>query len=161
MSGTVYQVNRKPETPGERGIPKAPVEEAVVTVEGVVGDFNRWRHEKSNDSPDSALLILPLEIIRDLQTDWPVEPGHLGENVTTQGMAYSDFAPGRRFRIGEVEVQITKQANPCALLYPLPYAGEENGPALLETLVDRRGWRARVLKEGTIRPGDPIKPLAD
>ena len=161
MKGTVYQVNLKPETPGERGIPKTPVEEVVVTVQGIVGDFNRWRHEKSNDSPDSALLLLPLEIIRDLQSDWPIEPGHLGENVTTEGIAYDDFAPGRKFRVGNVEVQITKEATPCSLLYPLPYVGEENGPRFLKTLVDRRGWRACVLREGKIRSGDPVEALED
>ena len=160
MGGTVYQVNIKPETPSERGIPKRPVAEAIVTVQGVVGDFNRWRHEKRNDSPDSALLLLPIETIRELQAEWPIEPGHLGENVTTEGIAYHDFAAGRKYRVGEVEIHITKEANPCSLLYPLPYVGEENGPSFIRSLLNRRGWRARVLNEGTIRPGDPIEALA-
>jgi len=41
--GEAYQINVKSETPGERGIPKRPVDSAWIKHEGIVGDFNKYR----------------------------------------------------------------------------------------------------------------------
>lgn len=162
MSAKIFQLNLKPRTSGERGIPKTRVEEAIVTVQGVATDFNRYRHEKKGDAPDKALLLFPVETIAELNDEgWPVEPGHLGENVTTQGIAYQDFVVGKKFRLGEVEIQISEQATPCANLHLLPYAGGERGPRFIKSLLDRRGWFARILKEGALKIGDSIETIPD
>lgn len=162
MSARIFQLNLKPRTAGERGIPKTRVDEAIVTAQGLATDFNRYRHEKKGDAPDKALLLIPVETIGELNDEgWPVEPGHLGENVTTQGIVYQGFAVGKKFRLGEVEIQITQQATPCANLHLLPYASNERGPRFLQTLLDRRGWFARILKEGTLKSGDPLEVLLD
>src|SRR3989344_5386859 len=93
----VHSINIKPETEGERGLPKIPVCEAAVGLDGVVGDYNRSRTERKNCDMDRALLLLPLETLDDLQKEgWPVKPGHLGENITTLGIPYGDFAPGKK-----------------------------------------------------------------
>ncbi len=155
--GRVRQLNRKPEVPGQRGLPKVPVPEARVTVRGVEGDFNRYRHEEKADEPAMALLLMPIETIEQFGREgWPVRPGDLGENITTEGVPYGDFAPGRRFWIGAVRVEITKPCTPCDNLYQLPYLGRERGPQFVRASLGRRGWYARVLAEGTVRTGDPI-----
>jgi MOSC domain-containing protein YiiM len=157
-AGRVRQVNRKSEVPGEHGLPKIPVPSARFTVRGVDGDFNRFRHEEKHDDPAMAVLIMPLEMIEELGREgWPVRPGDLGENVTSEGIAYDAFAPGRRFWIGDAHVEISKPCTPCDNLYLLPYVGPERGPDFLRTTLGRRGWYARVLREGTVRPGDPIR----
>ncbi len=161
-SGTVYQLNRKPELPEEHGLPKAPIEEARVTTKGLDGDFNRFRHEEKADDPGMALLIVPLETIEAFNREgWPVRPGDLGENITSRGVAYDDFAPGRTFQIGAVRIEVTKPCTPCTNLFLLPYVGDARGPEFLRVTLDRRGWYARVLEEGRIRVGDTIRRLSN
>jgi MOSC domain-containing protein YiiM len=65
--------------------------------------------------------------------------------------------PGTRYRIGEVECEISKACTPCKNLYLLDYVG--NNPEFLKTTLNRRGWYARVLKEGKIRVGDSIEQV--
>jgi MOSC domain-containing protein YiiM len=158
-SGHVYLLNRKSLTPGERGLPKLPVEEARLTHHGVEGDFNQYRHDVARDDPAMAVLIVPLETIRDLNREgWPVRPGDFGENITSEGVAYDEYAPGRRFQIGEVEVEVTKPCTPCDNLFTLPYVGRVRGPEFLRVTLGRRGWYARVVREGQVRKGDSIVP---
>lgn len=161
MKGQIFQINVKPETPGQRGLPKLPVESARITRRGIEGDFNRYRYEEKHADPDMALLLMPLETIQRLEEEgWPIRPGDLGENITTTGIPYDSFAPGKKYRLGEsVETQISEPCNPCNNLYLLPYVGTENGPRFLRTMLGRRGWYARVLREGHIRKADPIEEL--
>jgi MOSC domain-containing protein YiiM len=157
--GRVRQVNRKSQVPGEHGLPKVPVDSARFTARGVEGDFNRFRHEEKHDDPGMAVLIVPLETIEQFAREgWPVRPGDLGENVTSEGIAYDAFAPGRRFWIGDARVEISKPCTPCDNLYLLPYVGPQRGPEFLRVTLGRRGWYAKVLREGVVRPGDAIRP---
>jgi MOSC domain-containing protein YiiM len=157
MTGVVQQINVKPQTPGEHGLPKKPVGSAFVSVAGVHGDFNLYRHEKRKDDPSWALLVMPIETIRELNAEgWPIEPGDLGENFTTSGIPYSDFAVGKVFAVGDVRFQVSMACDPCDNLWLLPYVGKEKGSAFLKTMLHRRGWYARVLHEGTVKTGDRI-----
>jgi MOSC domain-containing protein YiiM len=155
--GRVYQLNRKPQTPGQRGLPKLPVDTVVVTRDGLEGDFNVYRHETSQDDPAMAVLIMPLETIEEFNREgWPVRPGDIGENITSIGVPYAAYAPGHRFEVGDGVLEVTKPCTPCDNLYLLPYVGAERGPAFLKATLDRRGWYAKVLREGRIRKDDPI-----
>ena len=157
MAGVVQQVNVKSRTPGEHGLPKKPVETAFVAKGGVQGDYNVYRHEERNDDPDSALLLMPIETIRELNSEgWPIRPGDLGENFTTNGIPYSSFAVGKTFAVGDLRFQISRACDPCDNLFLLPYVGKEKGPGFLKTMFGRRGWYARVLEEGQVRAGDRI-----
>jgi MOSC domain-containing protein YiiM len=157
-TGTVVQLNRKSEVPGERGLPKVSVAMARVTSGGVEGDFNRYRREEKRDDPGMALLLLPLEVIEELNREgWPVRAGDLGENVTTRGIPNDEFRPSRRVRVGPVLVEVSKPCDPCDNLFLLPYVGKARGPAFLRTTLGRRGWYCRVVEEGTLHPGDRIR----
>jgi MOSC domain-containing protein YiiM len=160
VRGRVYRLSRKPQTPGQRGLPKMAVAEATLRVQGVEGDFNVYRHEEAHDDPAMAILILPLETLRELDREgWPVRPGDVGENITTVGLPYDAFAPGRRFRVGEVLLEVSKPCTPCDNLFQLPYVGPERGPEFLKVTLGRRGWYARVLHEGVVRTDDPVERL--
>ena len=157
--GVVLQLNRKSSTPGERGLPKRPVAEAEVTSRGVAGDYNVYRHDVAHDDPAMAILIVPRETQEDfVREGWPVQPGDLGENITSRGIPYADFAPGRRFRVGTAVLEVTKPCTPCDNLFQLPYVGPDRGPEFLKVTLDRRGWYAKVVVEGRVREGDPIVP---
>lgn len=157
----VLRLNIKGAQPGAHGLPKHPVPSAQLDFEGFSGDFNRYRHEELRDEADSAVLLLPIETVRDLQRDgWPVEPGHLGENVTTEGVPYNDLNPGSVWSIGSAVVRVTRACDPCTNLYLLPYVGPTRGPAFVKTMVGRRGWYARVVDPGVVRVGDPIQSVS-
>jgi MOSC domain-containing protein YiiM len=157
-SGAVIQLNRKPEVPGEHGLPKVPVTEAKVLKTGVEGDFNRFRTEEKHSDPDMAVLLVPVEILTALnQEGWPVRPGDLGENITSSGVPNDEFYPSRKVRVGGVLLEVSKACTPCDNLYLLPYVGPSRGPEFLRTTLGRRGWYCRVLVEGTIHKGDRIQ----
>jgi MOSC domain-containing protein YiiM len=156
----VHQVNIKPRTPGERGLPKRPVESVMVTRSGLRGDFNLYRQEELDGDPDSAVLLLPLETILQLNAEgWPVKVGDLGENFTTSGIPYDNFSPGKAFRLGESVVEISRACDPCKNLHLLPFTGPSKGPEFVRTMLGRRGWYARVEKEGIVKRGDPVEEL--
>lgn len=157
----MYQLHIKPEAPGERGLPKATVPEVRLLYSGLEGDFNRYRHEEKHDDPRMAVLIVPKETIEQLGREgWPVRPGDLGENITSEGIAYDGFRVGGRFEIGGSEVEITKPCDPCHFLELLPYVGKARGPEFIRTMLNRRGWYARVTREGSVQTGDRIRAVA-
>ena len=43
MSPSILQINIKPDTPGEVGLPKMPIKSTIVTEWGLEGDYNRFR----------------------------------------------------------------------------------------------------------------------
>ena len=160
IRGTVFRLHRKPETGEERGLPKDAVPEAFLTSAGVEGDFNRYRHEEKHDDPDMAILLEPLETLEDLRREgWPIAPGDIGENITTSGIPYQELLPGRVLEVGEARLMVAKACTPCENLYRLPYVGPSRGPEFLRTILDRRGWFARVLRPRTVRVGDAIDVL--
>lgn len=165
MSGVVVQVNRKSETPGEHGLPKVPVDAVRVTVHGLEGDYNRFRTNARAGDPARAVMIMPLEMLRELNAEgWPVQPGDMGENITSQGIPYDDFTIGARYQVGEAIIEITEPCLACINLASLTYIGQERGPTFIRTLThmegnslfNRRGWYAAVVREGTVSPGDAI-----
>lgn len=157
--GLVYQINIKEYVKGECGLPKKEVPSALIGEFGVSGDTNNFRFKQKKEDPaNRAVLLIPLETLDDLKKEgWPVNPGDLGENITTQGIPYDEFAPGERFTIGSAEIRIQSQAGPCGNLKKLPYITPENYSAFKETLKGRRGWYARVVKEGTVNKHDSIE----
>lgn len=161
MAGRVLALHAKGvPPPGEHGIQKPNRPELSVTAQGVDGDFNRFRTEKLAGDLDSALLLIPIETIRGLNAEgWPVRDGDLGENITTEGVAYDALAPEGEWRIGTVVARTTRACEPCHYLHDLPYVGTARGAEFVRTMIGRRGWYARVVTPGRIRVGDPIERL--
>jgi MOSC domain-containing protein YiiM len=82
-----------------------------------------------------------------------VAPGNFAENITTQGIRLWELPIGTRMQLGRqalVEVtQIGKAChNRCAIFHQVG-----------DCVMPREGIFAKVLKEGTIRPGDVVKVL--
>ena len=82
-----------------------------------------------------------------------VEPGNFAENITTQGIRLWELPIGTQMQLGRrvvVEVtQIGKEChNRCAIFHQVG-----------DCVMPKEGIFAKVLEEGTIRPGDVIKVL--
>jgi MOSC domain-containing protein YiiM len=96
-----------------------------------------------------AVLLYSIETIKELNKEgWPVKPGDLGENFTITGIPHSHFLPNQQYKIGESLIEISFECDPCQNLSVLPYVGKTKINEFIKTLMHRRGWYARVLKEG-------------
>ena len=149
------------------GVPKLPILEAHVTPLGIAGDVQKNR--KYHGGPNQALLLITAEGLEELKAaGFPVYPGALGENVTTVGLDRRDLRLGQRYRLGDVEIELTKMREPCRTLHPY---GLSIGKAVYDADVKAgrpisprwglAGFYVKVLRTGVIRPGDPITLLSD
>lgn len=160
MQGVLVQINQSP-----RGVPKRPMPSGLLSFSGLVGD--RGDHSAHDNEPDQQILLLAAEVVEALGlSGYPVYPGALGENLTTKGLEPSQWRTAQRFQIGSAVIELTKPREPCGAL--LVY-----GPHILRDIYDRdvhagnpdsvrwghSGFFARVLKEGIVSPGDPIRFL--
>jgi MOSC domain-containing protein YiiM len=159
MEAKVIQINAKAAVSGERGLPKKAVQSSFVKFSGLQGDFNRYRTEKLNNERDSAVLLICSETLEAIsKPEFPVQPGHLGENFTIRGLSPQSLKEGVRLALGEsVQVEISRACDPCSNLQALPYVGRDRVTQFMKLLMGRRGWYARVLQEGLVRTGDPVR----
>jgi MOSC domain-containing protein YiiM len=147
-SGVVHQINISP-----GGVPKLPVDEARVTRLGIAGDGHD--DKENHGGPLAALCLYSQEEIERLQAEGhPIAPGTTGENITLAGLDWSAVTPGAQLALGdEVVIEVTDYATPCK--------------TISNSFVDQAFVRisqklhpgesrlyARILREGTIRPGD-------
>jgi MOSC domain-containing protein YiiM len=158
MSGRVLQISIS-----NGGVPKNAISSATVGQMGIEGD--KHAHPQFHGGPRQALLLIASEVIHDLEAEgWPVFYGALGENITTVGLDHKAWRPGARYRIGEVEIELTKPRQPCATLHPY---GRGIGKRIYDDLVgagDPRsphwgeaGFYAAVLKGGRLQNDDIIE----
>ena len=160
MKGKVVQISTKSKVPGETGLPKHPVDNAEVTEMGVGNDYNNYRMEEKDGTKDRAVLLYTRDMVDQLnQEGWPVRNGDLGENLMIEGISYDRLEIGSRLKIGDIEVEVAEICNPCSNLRALDYVGKEKITEFIQTMKGRRGWYARVLKEGTVTSGDEVELL--
>ena len=158
--GVVLQVSTRPKVVGLPGLPKVARNSIRVSPEGAEGDYNRYRAESLGGDPAQAILLMTQEVLSGLNAEgWPANPGDLGENITVR-VPERSLVPGRRVELGPVVLEVTLACEPCNELYTLPFVGEERGPAFLKTMLGRRGWYAKVLTGGEVRPGMSVRVVA-
>lgn len=83
--------------------------------------------------------------------------GAFGENLTVEGCLDDEVCIGDRFQVGTAEAQVTQPRVPC---FKLGIRFGDQG--MVKQFMDsgRFGFYLRVLKEGVIQAGDPIKKLS-
>jgi len=150
--GSVAFINRS-----DGGVPKLHVDSARVTLNGLETD--RQRNMRFHGGPERALCLYSLELISALQREGnPIFPGSIGENLTLTGVLWNSMIPGLTLEIGPIRVMITSYTKPCRTIRD-SFAGHH-----ISRISEKvhPGWSrvyARVLREGTLRVGDPVKPL--
>ena len=149
-TGRVLQVNVS-----EGGVPKLPVDRAWVSTLGLEGD--KHREYTVHGGPHKAVCLFGIEAIERIQSEGhPMEPGSAGENLTTTGIEWSLMPIGSRVCIGdELEVEISSPSNPCSTQRPNFSDGRFSRISIDHHPSDSRMY-ARVLREGTVKPGDDI-----
>lgn len=143
MRGTLVQLSVS-----SGGMPKLAVPEAMVTAEGVTGDWQSNR--KHHGGADRAICIFSAELY-----DWLREEGidlkwgSVGENFTTRGIELGAITAGLRLAVGECAIEITKVRVPCRSL--------DRWDKRLKGLIEgRSGWMAKVIEGGIVREGVQI-----
>jgi MOSC domain-containing protein YiiM len=94
------------------------------------------------------------------QAGFAVEPGQMGENITTAGIDLLGLASGTRLHLGDsAVVEITGLRNPCAQLDKIQKGlmAAALGRDAEGNLVRKAGIMGIVLAAGEVRPGDPIR----
>ena len=147
-----------------------PIVDEITLIEGlgVEGDSHagvtvqhRSRVRRDPTQPNLRQVhLMHAELFDELRRHgFHVEPGAIGENVTTRGIAVLDLPAGTRLRLGsEAVVEVTGLRNPCVQL-------DRYQDGLMKALLSRdakgglvrlAGVMAIVLRGGTVRAGDPI-----
>lgn len=136
------------------GVPKSPRPWAHVRATGVEGD--RQDDHRFHGGPDRAVSLYSLDLIEALQGEGhPISPGSIGENLTLGGIDWGNVRADARVEIGDVVLEITKAASPCAKI-----AGSfRDGEFVRVSQKVHPGWSrfyARVLREGIVTVGDRV-----
>jgi MOSC domain-containing protein YiiM len=130
----------------KKGVPKKTIEEGFFKVEhGLVGDAHagNWHRQVS---------LLGIESINKMK-EMGVEglcTGKFAENLTTEGILLYELPVGTKLEIGETIQEVTQIGKECHTKCAIYH---QVGNCVMPT----DGIFTKVLKEGTIRPGDIIK----
>jgi hypothetical protein len=141
----------------------------LLTGLGVAGDAHmgvtvkhRSRVRKDPTQPNLRQVhLIHAELFGELRgKGFAVQPGDLGENVTTSGIDLLALPTGTRLHLGAAAViEVTGLRNPCVQL-----DGFQKGliAATLDkdsggNLIRKAGVMSIVLADGDVRPGDPVR----
>ncbi len=104
--------------------------------------------------------LIHAELLTEVNEDgYDVEPGQLGENITTEGIDLLDLPTGTILRFGdEAEVEVTGLRNPCAQIenFRTGLLARVVGRAEDGSIFRRAGIMGVVRTGGEVAPGDPI-----
>ena len=129
----------------KKGEQKHPVPEISLKLRhGIVGDAHAgdWHRQISllaEESVDKMRALLP-----------ELQPGAFAENINTRGLDLKSLPIGTRLRLGETVVEVTQIGKECHSDCEIK---KRTGKCVMPT----EGIFAVVVKEGTVRKGDPIE----
>jgi MOSC domain-containing protein YiiM len=143
------------------GIFKLPVAGPVsVDSDGLQGDGQADLH--AHGGIHKAVYAFPHEHYQHFAELLDRDPdsfpyGQFGENLSTEGMLESEIQIGDRFRIGNVELEVSQPRVPCFKLGIIM-----QDPAIIHSFLKslRTGCYLRVLSKGILQSGDTIVPLS-
>lgn len=133
----------------KKGTIKHPVAEArLLPHHGIVGDAHAgdWHRQISllaEESVDKLRRVLP-----------QLKAGAFAENINTVGIDLKSLPVGTRLRIGEAEAEVTQIGKECHNDCAIKKA---TGTCVMPT----EGIFVAVLREGTVRAGDPVEIIEE
>jgi MOSC domain-containing protein YiiM len=131
-----------------------PVPVAVGTL-GLAGDA--VANTRVHGGPDQAVLMYAGTHYPLWRAEWGREdlgPGAFGENLTVVGLTETEACIGDVLEIGSAAFQVSQPRQPCATL-----ARRHGVPDMIAIVRKngRSGWYLRVLREGAVEAGQPIR----
>jgi MOSC domain-containing protein YiiM len=153
--GTVELVVRRPAEDQREVLPEARLDPAT----GLAGD--RWRAGPAD--PDRQVTLMNARVIGLLARSrerWPLAGDQLYLDLDLSGR---NLPPGTRLAVGSAVVEVTGEPHRGCKKFAarfgldaLRFVNSKAGHAL-----NLRGVNARVTGAGMVRPGDPVRKLAD
>jgi MOSC domain-containing protein YiiM len=131
--------------------------DAARLIEGVGIEGDRYATARGTYShkphADRQVTLIEIETLDALRRDHGIDlaPHETRRNLTTAGVPLNHLV-GREFRIGEVVLVGGRLNVPCLYLEDLL------GKPVFKPLIHRSGLNCRIVKGGTIRPGETIRP---
>ncbi|MDH3511709.1 MAG: MOSC domain-containing protein [Gammaproteobacteria bacterium] len=133
----------------------------LITEQGIDGD----RYCAPASPPNlNQISLVESEVIESFAAEAGVDmqPREVRRNIVTRDISLNDLV-GKKFCLGNVEAIGTELAEPCKGIaeiliakYRLEYLTAKD---IVASLLHRGGLYARVLRGGSVRPGDPINVL--
>ena len=156
QTGLVASVNVSP-----GGVPKPPVDGTWIRRLGLDGD-GHTEPEPVHGGPDAAVSLYAQEAIERVRADGHAAfPGAYGENVTLLGMDWGSLRAGDRLAFGDeegAEVELTQHASPCQTIAHW-FVDRRIARISQKQHPDDARWYARVVREGPVAPGMPVRRL--
>ena len=133
-----------------KGTQKHPVERIEMRVDhGIDGDAHAgsWHRQIS---------LLGRESVQKVQNhiDFELKPGDFAENILTEGLILYELPVGTRIRIGSALCEVTQIGKECHFNCAIR---EKAG----DCVMPREGIFARVLENGTAKPGDWVTVISE
>lgn len=145
------------EPEGQRtGLFKEPVSRVVARRSGLIGDHQADR--RYHGGPEKAVHQYPPDHYPRIAARFPAAaahavPGALGENLSSAGMTEQTVCIGDRYRLGEVELEVSQPRTPC---WKINYRFDERELSRFVLAERITGWYYRVIRAGTIERGAAI-----
>ena len=142
---------------GTSGIFKQPVNSARITRNGLSNDT--IVDTEVHGGLDQAVYLYA----RDDYNYWSetlgreLAAGLFGENLTISTMGVGPVRAGARYRIGDVELEVTLPRIPCRTFQAVM---DEPGWVSRFSEARRPGYYCRVVSEGDVAPGHEVERLA-
>jgi len=134
-----------------------PVSEVeAIAGKGLAGD--RYYHQQGTfskpGSVDREVTLIEIEAVEALKQECKLslQAGQARRNLVTRGVPLNHLV-GQEFRVGDVVLRGIRLCEPCGHLESLTI------PGVKDSLIHRGGLRAQIVRGGTVRAGDTIKPL--
>lgn len=132
---------------------------------GLVGD--RWVHHRSSARPDRApdpavqLTLISTRVLAAIEPDrsrWPLA----GDQLYVDLDLSADHLPaGTRLAVGTAEIEVSAQPHTGCSKFSARFGSDAlrwiNNPT--GRALRMRGVNCRIIRGGTVRPGDPIRRL--
>ncbi|CAN5450979.1 MOSC domain-containing protein [soil metagenome] len=132
----------------------------LLTGEGVQGDAHcgvlvkhRYMVRKDPTKPNLCQVHL---LQHELLDELGLQPGELGENITTRGFDLLTLPTGTRLEMGDAMLEVTGLRSPCSQINGLR-AGLMKECFIPKSKAPRAGIMAIVIHGGTVRPDDAIR----
>ncbi len=142
----------------QAGAPMQEVPEVrAIAGRGLEGDrytsaSGTWSERLAKGRRD--LTLIGVEGLAEMARDGiALRPEETRRNVLTSGIELAALV-GRQFRVGTAICYGIRRCQPCI------YLEERTQPGVLKEMVDRGGLFTEIVRDGVIRVGDAVVPLA-
>lgn len=132
----------------ERGVLKKEVASVKITLQGIVGDG----HSGDWDRQVTCLNYQSFLRAKEKHPELDLHPGSFAENITIDGIDFSEVGPGSKLQLGD------------SVILQVSQIGKEDHPSVVTrtygiSLLPYEGLFCKVIQEGNLTPGDIVSVI--